>query len=119
MEYVTFIENDHDRTITSVFFLQWNNNEAMLMNLCEHVSWSGEVDKEGVFSSFDMDIENRLSESTVNEMIKLECGSFKKLNGTFSYDFSDEYYDGGLDTYNMGYRFVQNFSQCGIRNYFK
>ena len=119
MEYITFIENNHKENEMFIFFLQYNGNEEMLTKFHEFLS-SANYDMYGDYSDFQMDIKNKLSESTVNQMIKLQYGSysqmFQKINGKFSFWILDET---EMDPEKKGHILDKYLFGCKISAYFE
>lgn len=127
MEYIAFIEKDtlffkgyHYNGETFICFLQWTGNEEMLTKLEKFISstdLSTEYNEE--YPTFVININNKLSESTVNEMMKLNCNSFIKLNGKFNYSVLENESTIEMDPIIKIQTIYKDFNYCRIKNYFK
>ena len=117
MEYITFIERNHKENESFIMFLQWTNNEELLTKLRDYIVSADPSNMCGDYSEFEMDIKNKVSESTANEMIKLGYGSYsnmyQKVNGTFLYSALDE-----MDAEKKAHQLDEHFFHCKIRYYF-
>jgi len=117
MEYITFIERNHKENESFIMFLQWTGNEEMLTKLRDYIVSADPSNMCGDYSEFEMDIKNKVSESTVNEMIKLDYGSysnmFQKASGKFVYSALDE-----MDSEEKAHQLDEHFYHCKIRYYF-
>ena len=114
MEYITFIEHNHKENESFIMFLQWTGNEEMLTKLRDFIVSADPSNLCGDYSEFEMDINNKVSESTANEMIKLDYGSYsnmyQKVNGTFLYSALDE-----MDAEKKASQLDEDFFHCKIR----
>ena len=130
MEYITFIEHNRKERESFIFFLQYTGNEEMLTKLHTFVESADSSYMDGDYSKFEMNIQNKLSESAVNEMITVQYGSysrmFQKVNGKFSYWFPDEMEDEDetiikikMDPEEKANKLDGCFFGCLIKGYFK
>ena len=90
MEFITFKENNQKENESFIFFLQYTNNEEALKNLSYYINKADASDLTGDFSSFEIDIENKISEKSVYELEKVNIGIFSPLfticKGSFTFD---------------------------------
>lgn len=75
-EYVILQEHNHDEAETWLYFIRWQGNEDVLTHLNNQIEpLSGHLLDD--CSSFDIDINNRVSAITAKQMTKLELNSFQ------------------------------------------
>jgi hypothetical protein len=120
MEFITFKENNKKENESFIFFLQYTNNEEALKNLFYYVNKADADDLNGDFSSFEIDIENKISEKSVYELEKVHIGIFGPLftvcKGSFSFNkdiFEKE------DESNWALKLDELYYACRISDHFK
>jgi hypothetical protein len=88
MKFVTFKEVNMKENETFIFFLQYDNNEEKLQKLSEIIKIADTSDLYGDFSTFEMDIDTLLSESTVKELENVNLGNFGPIFNVCRGDFT-------------------------------
>jgi len=120
MYFITFQEYNYKEHETFVFFLQYTNNEKAIEKLAYYVKNTNSDDLNGDFSVFDIDIQTKLSETTVDEICKVNIGTFGPLftvcKGYFTFDES-VFEKIGQDDWAL--KLDQLYYTCRIPDYFK
>ena len=120
MEFITFKENNKKENESFIFFLQYTNNEEALENLSYYIEKADPSDLNGDFSSFEIDINTKISESSVHELEKVNLGTFGPLftvcKGLFS--FNKEMFD-EVEESEWALKLDSLYYACRISDHFK
>ena len=120
MEFITFKENNKKENESFIFFLQYTNNEEALENLSYYIEKADPSDLTGDFSSFEIDIKNKISEKSVYELEKVNIGTFGPLfticKGLFS--FNKEMFD-EVEESEWALKLDSLYYACRITDHFK
>ena len=120
MEFITFKENNKKENESFIFFLQYTNNEEALENLSYYIEKADPSDLNGDFSSFEIEINTKISESSVHELEKVNLGTFGPLftvcKGLFS--FNKEMFD-EVEESEWALKLDSLYYACRISDHFK
>ena len=120
MEFITFKENNKKENESFIFFLQYTNNEEAIENLSYYIEKADPSDLNGDFSSFEIDINTKISESSVHELEKVNLGTFGPLftvcKGLFS--FNKEMFD-EVEESEWALKLDSLYYACRISDHFK
>lgn len=120
MEFITFKENNQKENESFIFFLQYTNNEEALENLSYYIEKADPSDLTGDFSSFEIDIENKISEKSAYELEKVNIGTFGPLftvcRGLFT--FNKEMFD-EVEESEWALKLDSLYYACRITDHFK
>ena len=120
MEFITFKENNKKENESFIFFLQYTNNEEAIENLSYYIEKADPSDLTGDFSSFEIDIKNKISEKSVYELEKVNIGTFGPLfticKGLFS--FNKEMFD-EVEESEWALKLDSLYYACRISDHFK
>ena len=120
MEFITFKENNQKENESFIFFLQYTNNEEALENLSYYIEKADPSDLTGDFSSFEIDIENKISENSACELEKVNIGTFGPLftvcRGLFT--FNKEMFD-EVEESEWALKLDSLYYACRITDHFK
>ena len=119
MNFITFKENNNKENETFIFFLQYDGNEEQLNKLNDIISKTDFSDLNRDYSNFEIDIETMISEDAVNQLTKIDLGSFASLFNKCSgeFKFPSELFE-ELNESEMAFKLDELFYGCSIRDYF-
>lgn len=118
MKYATFLELNRKDHETYIYYLQYDGNEEELLALKDIIRDADFSGMSGDYSEFDIDIDNLLSKSSVDEQIKIKFDGycpFDVCNGKFDFHQEDFY---GLGDMESALKLDDMFYGCRIENYF-
>lgn len=120
MKYVVFKEVNYREKDSFYFFLQYDGNEDKLNSLADIMY---DADYEGMcgdYSEFTIDVDNPVSQETVEEMIKVNMcchkGSFEVCRGNFEF-YEEDFH--GLGPKELALKLDDMFFYFEITEFFK
>ncbi len=120
MKYVVFKEVNHREKDSFYFFLQYDGNEEKLNTLADIMYYANYEGMCGDYSEFAIDVDNLISQETVDEMLKVNLlcheQSFEVCKGEF--DFYEEDFH-GLGPKEIALKLDDMFFYFEITEYFK
>lgn len=118
MKYATFVENNHKDNEMYIYYLQYDGNEEQLMALKEIIDESDCAKMYGDYSEFDLDIDNLVSQRTVDEQLKIRFDGYSPFdvcNGNFEF-YEEDFYN--LDEHEKALKLDDMFYSRRIEDYF-
>ena len=118
MKYASFVEINHKDHETYIYYLQFDGNENELLALKDIIDNADISGMFGDYSEFCIDINNLVSQDTVNEQIKINFNGYKPFdvcNGKFDFH-EDDFFN--LDDKEKALKLDEMFYACRIENYF-
>jgi len=120
MKYVVFKEVNYREKDSFYFFLQYDGNEEKLIALADIMYRADYEGMCGDYSEFAIDVDNRVSQETVDEMLKVNMlcheGSFEVCKGEFDF-YEEDFY--GLDAKELALKLDDMFFYFDITKFFK
>ena len=120
MKFIIFKEDNKKEHETFIFFLQYEGNERMINKLKDIIDSTDFSEMEGDYSTFEINTQNKISESTVKELCSIQLGSYNDLFteciGEFKFPYEDFEV---LSDIEKAKKLDDLFYACQIKNYFK
>lgn len=120
MKYVVFKEVNYKEKDSFYFFLQYDGNEEKLSSLANIIRQANYEGMYGDYSEFSIDVENLVSQETVDEMLKVNLlcheGSFQVCQGEFDF-YEEDFY--GLGPKEIALNLDDMFFYLEITKFFK
>ena len=119
MKYITFQENNFKENESFIFFLQYNDNEENLRLLNDYINFADFSSLYGDYSTFEMDLDTLLDKNAVDNICKVNLGSFSRrfqvCEGKFDFPYEDFVNEDECETARI---LDDLFYSCQVRDYF-